>query len=89
MGHLSASTSEVTKYEPNRKYTRHLIAGSSPIKQGTYVFEPLAEGTRWTCTLEVQAGGLFAIVKPLLASAIKRRMEANMTEAKALLERAR
>jgi uncharacterized protein YndB with AHSA1/START domain len=88
MGRTSESTSEVTAYEPNRMYTRHLIAGSSPIKRGTYVFEPLAEGTRWTFTLDVQADGLFAIAELLLASAIKRGMEANMTEAKALLERA-
>jgi uncharacterized protein YndB with AHSA1/START domain len=87
MGRLSESTSEVTEYEPNRKYTRHLIAGSSPIKRGAYVFEPLAEGTRWTFTLDVQADGILAIAELLLAAAVKRGMEANMAEAKALLER--
>jgi uncharacterized protein YndB with AHSA1/START domain len=87
MGRRSESSSEVTEYEPNRKYTRHLIAGSSPIKQRTYLFEPQAEGTRWTCTLDVQTGGLLAITEPLLARAIKRGTEASMAAAKALLER--
>jgi hypothetical protein len=87
MGRTSESTSEVTEYEPHRTYTRHLIAGSSAVKQGTYVFEPLPEGTRWIFTLDVQADGLFAIAEPLLAAALKRGMEANMAEAKALLER--
>jgi uncharacterized protein YndB with AHSA1/START domain len=86
MGRLSESTSEVTEYEPNRNYTRHLIAGSSPIKRRIYVFEPLAEGTRWTFTAQVQADGLFAIVEPLLVGMLKRGMEASMAEAKALLE---
>jgi uncharacterized protein YndB with AHSA1/START domain len=87
MGRQSESSSEVTEYEPNRKYTRHLIAGSSPIKQRTYLFEPQAEGTRWIFTLDVQAGGLFAIAELLLAGAVRRGMEANMAQAKALLER--
>jgi uncharacterized protein YndB with AHSA1/START domain len=88
MGHTSESTSEVTEYEPNRTYTRHLIAGSSPIQRETSVFEPLAEGTRWTVLLDVQADGLFGIAEPLVAAAVKRGLDRTMAEAKALLERA-
>jgi uncharacterized protein YndB with AHSA1/START domain len=87
MGCMRDSSSEVTEYEPNRKYTRHLIAGQSPIKQVDYVFESVADDTHWSVTLDVQANGFFAIAEPLLAAAMKRGMEANIAEAKALLER--
>ncbi len=86
MGVKTESTSEVIEYEPNRKYTRRLLSGSSPIKEGTMLFEPVAEGTHWTFTALVQAGGVFAIAEPFLASNLKKAMEASMAQAKALLE---
>jgi uncharacterized protein YndB with AHSA1/START domain len=86
MGRTSESTSEVTEYEPNRKYTRRLIAGTSPIACGEYTFEPVAEGTRWTFAATIQSSGLFAIAEPLLANNLKHGMAANMAMAKALLE---
>jgi uncharacterized protein YndB with AHSA1/START domain len=87
VGRANESIGEVTTYEPNRTYTRHLIGGSSPIKEGTYTFEPAAEGVRWIFTAQVHTSGHFAIAEPLLASMLKRGMEASMSEAKALLER--
>lgn len=87
MGRTSESTSEVIEYEPNRKYTRAGISGSSPIKQGVYTFEPVAEGTHWTSSVQVEAGGLFAIAEPLLANTMKQGFEEGMAEAKTLLER--
>jgi uncharacterized protein YndB with AHSA1/START domain len=86
MGRTNESTSEVTEYEPNRKYTRRLIAGTSPITHGEYTFEPVAEGTRWTFEVTIQANGLLAIAEPLLASNLKHGMAANMAVAKTLLE---
>jgi uncharacterized protein YndB with AHSA1/START domain len=86
MGRSSEATSEVTEYEPNKKYTRRLIAGTSPIACGEYTFEPVAEGTRWTFEVTIQANGLFAIAEPLLANNLKHGMAANMATAKALLE---
>jgi uncharacterized protein YndB with AHSA1/START domain len=86
MGRSSESTSEVTEYEPNKKYTRRLIAGTSPIARGEYTFEPVAEGTRWTFEVTIQASGLFAIAEPLLASNLKHGMATNMAVAKTLLE---
>jgi uncharacterized protein YndB with AHSA1/START domain len=85
MGRSSESTSEVTEYEPNKKYTRRLIAGTSPIVRGEYTFEPVAEGTRWTFEVTIQASGLFAIAEPLLASNLNHGMVANMSVAKTLL----
>ena len=87
MGIKTESITEVTEYEPNRKYTRRLLSGSSPIEEGTMLFEPVAEGTHWTFTALVQAGGVFAIAEPLLVSNLTRAMEPTLAEAKALLER--
>lgn len=86
MGRTVEDVSEVTEYEPSRKYTRSPIKDSGPVKGGDMLFEPVAEGTRWTSNVTVQAGGLFAIAEPLLASTIRKGFEQGMAEAKALLE---
>jgi uncharacterized protein YndB with AHSA1/START domain len=86
MGIESQSTAEVTEYEPDRTYTRHAISGSSPIKEGTLTFEPVAGGTRLTAIIHVQAGGLFAIAEPLLTSNVKRGFDQIFATLKALLE---
>jgi uncharacterized protein YndB with AHSA1/START domain len=86
MGRTSEDISEVTAFEPNHKYTRSPISNSGPVKGGEHLFEAVDEGTRWTSTVNVQAGGLFAIAEPLLASNIRKGFEQNMAEAKVLLE---
>jgi uncharacterized protein YndB with AHSA1/START domain len=86
MGRAAESTGEVTEYEPNRRYTRRLIAGSSPIKEGTATFQPDGGGTRWTSTFQIHAGGLFAIAEPLLVNTLKKGMETSMAKAKAVIE---
>ena len=83
MGHTTESITEVTEYEPNTRYTRRLIGGPGPIARGTHVFEPVAGGTRWTFSAQVEAGGVVAIAVPLLARALKRGFAAGMAEAKA------
>lgn len=86
MGIESESTSEVNEYEPNRKYTRRSIGGSSPIKEGTFTFEQVADGTRLMARLHIQAGGLFAIAEPLLASNLQRGFDETFATLKAMLE---
>lgn len=86
MGMESESTSEVTEYEPSRKYARRSISGGSPIKEGTTTFESVDGGTRVTNVFQVQAGGLFAIAEPLLANNLKHGFEASSVTLKALLE---
>lgn len=87
IGRETESISEVTEYEPNRKYTRSALAGdSSPIKRGDLIFEAVPEGTKLTWNADIQASGIFAIAEPLLASTMKKGIEANLAEVKALLE---
>ncbi|HEX9069324.1 MAG TPA: SRPBCC family protein [Ktedonobacterales bacterium] len=90
MDHLGESVSEVTEYEPSRKYTRSEIPGAmsdSPITRGEFLFEPVEQGTRWTARFVVQASNLFAMNEPVLAAILQEGMESSLAEAKSLLER--
>jgi uncharacterized protein YndB with AHSA1/START domain len=85
-GEKSQVISEVTAYEPRRRYTRHLLSGSSPITQITQVFEPVANGTQWTSYALVQSGDEPGAESSLVET-VSRALEASMAEANALLER--
>jgi uncharacterized protein YndB with AHSA1/START domain len=90
MDHLSESVSEVTEYEPSRKYTRSEVPGAangSPITRGEFLFEPVEGGTRWITTFVVQASGPFAMNEPVLAAMLREGLESGVAEAKSLLER--
>jgi uncharacterized protein YndB with AHSA1/START domain len=87
MGRTTEDVSEVTEYVPNSRYVRTTVSTGGPIKGGEVTFETVAEGTRWTSVINVQASGLFAIAEPLLASTLKKGFEDNMAAAKALMER--
>jgi len=86
LGRQTEGTSEVTEYEPNKKYTRRHILGSSPIKAGSWLFEPVAAGTKCTFTALIQAGGVCTLAEPLLAASLKKRLATGLAEAKHLLE---
>jgi len=86
LGRKTEATREVTEYEPNHKCTHQHLRGASPIKEGTLLFEPVAEGTRCTFTALVQAGGIFALAEPFLANTLKKGMKTSLAEAKHVLE---
>lgn len=87
MGMESESTSEVTEYEPNRRFARVAI-GSSPIRAGVITFEPVADGTRVHFEATIKADGLFAVAEPLLVANLKKSFESGYERLKALLEQA-
>ena len=86
LGRQTEATREVTEYELNHKCTQRHLWGASPIKEGMLLFEPVAEGTRCTYTALVQAGGVFALAEPVLASTLKKAMATMLAEAKHVLE---
>ena len=86
MGRKTEATREVTEYERNHKCTQRHLWGASPIKEGMLLCEPVAEGTRCTYTALVQAGGVFALAEPFLASTLKKAMATSLAEAKHVLE---
>lgn len=87
MGMKAQSTTEVTEYEPGRRYARHLLAGSRPITRETLVFEPVADGTRWTSTALIEVNGVVPVPEPVLVAHLERAMKTSVAEAKRLLER--
>jgi uncharacterized protein YndB with AHSA1/START domain len=88
MGRTFETTSEVTDFEPNRTYTRSAIDPNSIIRQGVITFAPVDGATQVTFEMQVKAGGLFAIAEPLLVGAMKKDFESDLSQLKALLERA-
>jgi uncharacterized protein YndB with AHSA1/START domain len=86
MGIESTSMSEVTEYEPNKRFARRTLNNGGPIKEGVMTFEPVSGGTRVTSVMQVQAGGLFTFAEPLLATNLKRGFEATLATLKTLLE---
>jgi len=85
MGRRMESVIEYTTYELNKKLVFKSISGSSPLEQ-SFLFEPTTEGTRITSRLDLQTSGLMGLAEPLIASGLKREVDANFRTLKDLLE---
>ena len=85
MGRKLESGIEFAAYEPNKKIAFKSISGTSPFEQ-SFLFESTAEGTRLTTRLELQTTGLMGLAEPLIASGVKREMDANFGDLKDMLE---
>jgi uncharacterized membrane protein len=85
MGRRVESVIQFTTYEPNKVIAFKSISGSSPVEQ-SFLFESTAEGTRLTTRLELQTSGLMGLAEPLIASSLKREMDASFETLKDMLE---
>ena len=85
MGRKVESVLQFTTYELNKKFAFKSISGSSPFEETT-LFEPTAEGTKLTARLELQTSGLMGLAEPMIASSLKRDVDANYESLKNLLE---
>jgi uncharacterized protein YndB with AHSA1/START domain len=85
MGSKMESVMHYTTYELNKKVVFKSDSGSMPFVQ-TFLFEPVAGGTRLTARLELQTSGLMGLAKPLIASGVKREVDENFGILKDLLE---
>jgi uncharacterized membrane protein len=85
MGRKLESGIEFVTYEPNKKIAFKSISGTSPFEQ-SFIFESTAEGTRLTTRLELQTSGLMGLAEPLIASGVRREMDANFGDLKDMLE---
>jgi len=85
MGRRVESVIQFTTYEPNKKIAFKSISGSSPVEQ-SFLFESTAEGTRLTTRLELQTSGLMGLAEPLIASGLRREMDADFGILKDMLE---
>lgn len=86
LGRTTEATREITEYEPNHKCTQQHLRGTSPIKEGTLLFEPMADRTRCIYTVLIQAEGVFALAESFLANSLKKGLETSLAEAKHVLE---
>ena len=76
---------EIVEYEPKEKIRFKSISG--PIQfNGSYTFQSIQQGTRFTFTIEGDAGPWFTLVGPLATCLAKRQVEADSNRLKNLLE---
>jgi uncharacterized membrane protein len=85
MGRKMSSVIQFTAFELNKKIVFKSISGSSPFEQ-TFLFEPMAGGTRLTTRLALQTSGLMGLAQPVIASGLKREVDENFGILKELLE---
>jgi uncharacterized membrane protein len=76
---------EIVEYEPEEKIRFKSVSG--PIQfNGSYTFQSVQQGTRFTFTIEGDAGRWFSLMGPLAARLAKKQVEADSNRLKNLLE---
>ncbi|HTP11065.1 MAG TPA: SRPBCC family protein [Anaerolineae bacterium] len=79
------ATRVVTIYEPYSRYAFKSEYQQMPITT-TFLFEPIADGTRLTVVVDGEPTGLFKATAPFVLGAIQRQFEGDLSRLKALLE---
>ena len=85
LGRRIEGESEITEYEPNRKYAGKSKSGSIPFESWT-TFERVNGNTRIDFKAEAEIGGFFKLAEPLVMSMAKRQFEANLANLKDMME---
>jgi uncharacterized protein YndB with AHSA1/START domain len=85
LGRRIENESEVTEFEPNRRFTAETKSGPFPFKIAM-TFAPVDAGTRVDLTIEAEPGGFFRIAEPLFVSLGKRQFESDLATLKDLME---
>jgi uncharacterized membrane protein len=85
LGRKIELSNEYIKYEPNKQIT--FIGGSGPARfEASYLTESTTEGTKLTCQMQMEQGGLFSLAEPMIARSLKQDFETNLRDLKTLLE---
>lgn len=85
LGRRMELTNEYIRYEPNRQVTFKGDTGPARFEV-SYLTEATAVGTKVTCQMQMEQGGLFGLAEPFMARSLKRDFAANFRDLKALLE---
>jgi uncharacterized protein YndB with AHSA1/START domain len=85
LGRRAEWTSEVTKYEPNKRMEQKITWGGMSIEQ-SLTFEPVEGGTRLTMVGEAETGGFFKLAEPVVNRMMQRQLEGNIANLKDILE---
>jgi len=84
LGRRIEGESEVTEYEPNRKYT---LKSKLPFPvEARTTFERVEGGTRINLKSEAEIGGFFKLAESLVVSMGKRQFEGDLANLKDLME---
>ena len=75
----------VTDWQADRKIVFQSTGGPIPM-QGSYAFEPNADGTRVTFLLTGEPGGFFKLAEPVLMQILQRQWQTNLANLKDVLE---
>lgn len=75
----------VTERDPMKRSSVRTVSG--PVRlDGSYAFEPVDGGTRFTTEAEVEAHGFFKVAEPAFARIARREWESSCATLKELLE---
>ncbi len=85
LGRRIESESEITEFEPNRKFAVQSKSGPFPF-QASMNFEPIEGGTRVNVTFVAEPGGFFKLAEPLVMSMAKRQFQSDLENLKDLME---
>ncbi|MDQ3627839.1 MAG: SRPBCC family protein [Actinomycetota bacterium] len=85
LGRRIEVTWAVTEYEPMQRSAVRTISGPVPM-HGSYRFERVDGGTRFTLGAEMQAHGLFKLAEPVFARMVDREGASSCEVLKELLE---
>lgn len=79
------SNVEFVEYVPNRKFVLKSLSGSVPYED-TYLFEPVAGGTRLTNVIEMQPSGWMGLMEAMISGNVEREMASSFGHLKDLLD---
>ncbi len=85
MGRRIQSDFEVTEFEANKCYSFETISGPVQLKT-SYSFEPVTRGTNVVVSTQVDPGGFFKLIDPIVARAAKKQFIENLAKLRELLE---
>jgi uncharacterized membrane protein len=85
MGDMLESVIQITNLNQNRLFAYKSISGSSPFKQ-SFLFETTARGTKVTTLFELFPTTLLDLAESLIATGLKRGMDADFDRLKIQLE---
>ncbi len=85
LGQRAEWTTEVTEYEPNRKFSSKTTSGPMEI-QSTFTVEAADGGTKVNLVAAVETGGFFRLAEPVFVSTVKRQVATDIRTLKDVLE---
>jgi uncharacterized protein YndB with AHSA1/START domain len=85
-GPASISEFEITEYVPNQKITYQCEPDRPVVTNGSFLFEPVAEGTKITSRWQPEIHNAFGWLEGIMASSIEKHTTDYLNNLKRLLE---